>query len=155
MSFLSPAWAPPLLLGTHRPPTPWVAHRPPHPWPQPSLHVISRSSCMYGTCCLWGKTYSIGFLRFCKQVCDSPGLGSRLGALVQTFVLEVIGTHADLRHTCGGPQDPQLSPSCFGDTVLVSSAKTGSVRGSPGPERLVQSPAVFRNQEAHRFWTSV
>ncbi|KAM9780647.1 transmembrane protein 184B isoform 1-T1 [Neosynchiropus ocellatus] len=26
------------------------------------------SSCMYGTCCLWGKTYSIGFLRFCKQV---------------------------------------------------------------------------------------
>lgn len=27
-----------------------------------------RSSCVYGTCCLWGKTYSIGFLRFCKQV---------------------------------------------------------------------------------------
>ncbi|XP_012314364.1 transmembrane protein 184B isoform X5 [Aotus nancymaae] len=25
------------------------------------------SSCVYGTCCLWGKTYSIGFLRFCKQ----------------------------------------------------------------------------------------
>lgn len=31
--------------------------------------VSSRSSCVYGTCCLWGKTYSIGFLRFCKQVC--------------------------------------------------------------------------------------
>lgn len=30
--------------------------------------VAFRSSCMYGTCCLWGKTYSIGFLRFCKQV---------------------------------------------------------------------------------------
>lgn len=29
---------------------------------------VFRSSCMYGTCCLWGKTYSIGFLRFCKQV---------------------------------------------------------------------------------------
>lgn len=31
---------------------------------------------MYGTCCLWGKTYSIGFLRFCKQVgtpCNCPG----------------------------------------------------------------------------------
>lgn len=27
-----------------------------------------RSSCIYGTCCLRGKTYSIGFLRFCKQV---------------------------------------------------------------------------------------
>ncbi|XP_031153841.1 transmembrane protein 184ba isoform X1 [Sander lucioperca] len=25
------------------------------------------SSCMYGTCCLRGKAYSIGFLRFCKQ----------------------------------------------------------------------------------------
>ena len=45
---------------------------------------------MYGTCCLWGKTYSIGFLRFCKQVCGQrqPQLGSRQGALVQTFVLE-------------------------------------------------------------------
>lgn len=26
-----------------------------------------RSSCLYGTCCLAGKTYTIGFLRFCKQ----------------------------------------------------------------------------------------
>lgn len=26
-----------------------------------------KSSCMYGTCCLAGKTYTIGFLRFCKQ----------------------------------------------------------------------------------------
>ncbi|KTF85295.1 hypothetical protein cypCar_00040371, partial [Cyprinus carpio] len=26
-----------------------------------------QSSCVYGTCCLWGRTYSIGFLRFCKQ----------------------------------------------------------------------------------------
>lgn len=26
-----------------------------------------RSSCTYGTCCLVGKTYTIGFLRFCKQ----------------------------------------------------------------------------------------
>lgn len=26
-----------------------------------------RSSCLYGTCCLNGKTYTIGFLRFCKQ----------------------------------------------------------------------------------------
>ena len=26
-----------------------------------------RSSWYYGTCCLTGKTYSIGFLRFCKQ----------------------------------------------------------------------------------------
>ncbi|XP_012274709.1 transmembrane protein 184B isoform X1 [Orussus abietinus] len=26
-----------------------------------------RSNCLYGTCCLVGKTYTIGFLRFCKQ----------------------------------------------------------------------------------------
>lgn len=26
-----------------------------------------RSSCFYGTCCLQGMSYSIGFLRFCKQ----------------------------------------------------------------------------------------
>ncbi|ENN79781.1 hypothetical protein YQE_03837, partial [Dendroctonus ponderosae] len=26
-----------------------------------------RSSCLFGTCCLQGKTYTIGFLRFCKQ----------------------------------------------------------------------------------------
>lgn len=26
-----------------------------------------KSSCLYGTCCLNGKTYTIGFLRFCKQ----------------------------------------------------------------------------------------
>ncbi len=25
------------------------------------------SSCMYGTCCLVGQSYNIGFLRFCKQ----------------------------------------------------------------------------------------
>lgn len=33
--------------------------------------VLCRSSCVYGTCCLWGRTYSIGFLRFCKQVPDA------------------------------------------------------------------------------------
>lgn len=47
----------------------------------PSLLVSSRSSCVYGTCCLWGKTYSIGFLRFCKQVCvPSNCLGQELQA---------------------------------------------------------------------------
>lgn len=38
-----------------------------HFWPV-SPPPLFRSSCVYGTCCLWGKTYSIGFLRFCKQV---------------------------------------------------------------------------------------
>jgi hypothetical protein len=26
-----------------------------------------KSSCFYGTCCLTGLSYNIGFLRFCKQ----------------------------------------------------------------------------------------
>lgn len=26
-----------------------------------------KSSCVYGTCCLSGHSYNIGFLRFCKQ----------------------------------------------------------------------------------------
>uniref|UniRef100_A0A8D3CYA6 Si:dkey-217f16.5 n=1 Tax=Scophthalmus maximus TaxID=52904 RepID=A0A8D3CYA6_SCOMX len=42
------------------------------------------SSCMYGTCCLWGKTYSIGFLRFCKQI------------LVISTV-QFLGHHTDIR----------------------------------------------------------
>lgn len=46
-----------------------------------STRLPSRSSCMYGTCCLWGKTYSIGFLRFCKQVGSSYNCaGHRLQA---------------------------------------------------------------------------
>lgn len=31
------------------------------------LLIFFRSSLLYGTCCLVGKTYTIGFLRFCKQ----------------------------------------------------------------------------------------
>lgn len=35
-----------------------------------SSFAFNRSSCLYGTCCLGGISYSIGFLRFCKQVCS-------------------------------------------------------------------------------------
>lgn len=61
---------------------------------------------MYGTCCLWGKTYSIGFLRFCKQVCAQ--LGEQGGALAQTFVLE-----GDLCYmlTCARPVEVSRTPS--------------------------------------------
>lgn len=37
--------------------------------------VLHRSSCLYGTCCLGGMSYSIGFLRFCKQVSFIPFSG--------------------------------------------------------------------------------
>uniref|UniRef100_K9IJT2 Putative seven transmembrane receptor n=1 Tax=Desmodus rotundus TaxID=9430 RepID=K9IJT2_DESRO len=52
------------------------------------------SSCLYGTCCLQGMSYSIGFLRFCKQATlqfcvVKPGM-----ALV-TIVLQAVGKYHD------------------------------------------------------------
>ena len=44
------------------------------PQGQASETRTPRSSCLYGTCCLQGMSYSIGFLRFCKQVSGSPRL---------------------------------------------------------------------------------
>ncbi|XP_011887802.1 PREDICTED: transmembrane protein 184B isoform X5 [Cercocebus atys] len=50
------------------------------------------SSCVYGTCCLWGKTYSIGFLRFCKQAtlqfCVVKPLMAVSTVVLQAFVEE-------------------------------------------------------------------
>uniref|UniRef100_A0A663NBR7 Transmembrane protein 184A n=1 Tax=Athene cunicularia TaxID=194338 RepID=A0A663NBR7_ATHCN len=42
------------------------------------------SSCFYGTCCLQGMSYSIGFLRFCKQ--GSAGDSVRSGYLYITII---------------------------------------------------------------------
>lgn len=56
------------------------------------LSCASRSSCLYGTCCLVGMSYSIGFLRFCKQV------GS-----------QSISPCAPITHPPGSTQEP-LSP---------------------------------------------
>ncbi|XP_059537545.1 transmembrane protein 184B isoform X2 [Myotis daubentonii] len=52
------------------------------------------SSCMYGTCCLWGKTYSIGFLRFCKQATLQFCVVKPLMA-VSTVVLQAFGKYRD------------------------------------------------------------
>lgn len=53
-----------------------------------------RSSWYYGTCCLSGKTYTIGFLRFCKQAtlqfCAVKPLMS-----VITLILEAFGKYRD------------------------------------------------------------
>lgn len=38
-------------------------------------------------------------------------------------------------------------------SAKIGSEHPGSIRGSLGPEKLAQSLAVFKNQEAHRFWT--
>ncbi|KAF7275277.1 hypothetical protein GWI33_012019 [Rhynchophorus ferrugineus] len=45
-----------------------------------------RSSCLYGTCCLNGKTYTIGFLRFCKQATLQFCLVKPLMAFVIIFL---------------------------------------------------------------------
>ncbi|KAJ8246113.1 hypothetical protein GJAV_G00263780 [Gymnothorax javanicus] len=48
-----------------------------------------QSSCMYGTCCLGGMSYSIGFLRFCKQAtlqfCVVKPIMAVLTILLQAF----------------------------------------------------------------------
>ena len=53
-----------------------------------------RSSWYYGTCCLSGKTYTIGFLRFCKQAtlqfCAVKPIMS-----VMTLFLEAVGKYSD------------------------------------------------------------
>lgn len=53
-----------------------------------------RSSCLYGTCCLVGKTYTIGFLRFCKQATLQFCLVKPVMAFVIIF-LQAFGHYHD------------------------------------------------------------
>ncbi|XP_060696769.1 transmembrane protein 184A [Hemiscyllium ocellatum] len=53
-----------------------------------------KSSCMYGTCCLMGMTYSIGFLRFCKQATLQFCVIKPLMAVI-TIILQVYGKYHD------------------------------------------------------------
>ncbi|XP_056222220.1 transmembrane protein 184ba isoform X1 [Seriola aureovittata] len=52
------------------------------------------SSCMYGTCCLRGKAYSIGFLRFCKQATLQFCVVKPLMAVI-TVILQAYGKYKD------------------------------------------------------------
>uniref|UniRef100_A0A8C0RDY2 Transmembrane protein 184A n=1 Tax=Canis lupus familiaris TaxID=9615 RepID=A0A8C0RDY2_CANLF len=53
-----------------------------------------RSSCFYGTCCLQGMSYSIGFLRFCKQATLQFCIVKPIMALI-TIVLQAFGKYHD------------------------------------------------------------
>ncbi|XP_008696517.2 transmembrane protein 184A [Ursus maritimus] len=53
-----------------------------------------RSSCVYGTCCLQGMSYSIGFLRFCKQATLQFCIVKPIMAVV-TIVLQAFGKYHD------------------------------------------------------------
>nr|XP_014988646.2 transmembrane protein 184A isoform X2 [Macaca mulatta] len=53
-----------------------------------------KSSCIYGTCCLRGMTYSIGFLRFCKQATLQFCLVKPIMA-VTTIILQAFGKYHD------------------------------------------------------------
>ncbi|XP_023569220.1 transmembrane protein 184A isoform X1 [Octodon degus] len=53
-----------------------------------------KSSCFYGTCCLWGMSYSIGFLRFCKQATLQFCIVKPIMALI-TIVLQAFGKYHD------------------------------------------------------------
>ncbi|KAM4632050.1 transmembrane protein 184A [Discoglossus pictus] len=53
-----------------------------------------RSSCFYGTCCLAGMSYSIGFLRFCKQATLQFCIVKPIMAVV-TIILQAFGKYHD------------------------------------------------------------
>ncbi|XP_008563439.1 PREDICTED: transmembrane protein 184A, partial [Galeopterus variegatus] len=53
-----------------------------------------KSSCFYGTCCLQGMSYSIGFLRFCKQATLQFCIVKPIMALT-TIVLQAFGKYHD------------------------------------------------------------
>ncbi|XP_028310306.1 transmembrane protein 184A [Gouania willdenowi] len=52
------------------------------------------SSCLYGTCCLGGMSYSIGFLRFCKQATLQFCVVKPIMAVL-TIILQVFGKYHD------------------------------------------------------------
>lgn len=52
------------------------------------------SSCMYGTCCLAGVSYSIGFLRFCKQATLQFCVVKPIMAVITIF-LQAFGKYHD------------------------------------------------------------
>ncbi|XP_053132144.1 transmembrane protein 184A isoform X2 [Hemicordylus capensis] len=52
------------------------------------------SSCFYGTCCLQGMSYSIGFLRFCKQATLQFCIVKPLMAII-TIILQAFGKYND------------------------------------------------------------
>uniref|UniRef100_A0A8C1R4C8 Transmembrane protein 184bb n=1 Tax=Cyprinus carpio TaxID=7962 RepID=A0A8C1R4C8_CYPCA len=58
-----------------------------------------QSSCVYGTCCLWGRTYSIGFLRFCKQATLQFCVVKPLMAVI-TVILQAFGKYRDGDFKC-------------------------------------------------------
>ncbi|MBZ3881856.1 Transmembrane protein 184A [Sciurus carolinensis] len=53
-----------------------------------------KSSCVYGTCCLRGMSYSIGFLRFCKQATLQFCMVKPIMAVV-TIILQAFGRYRD------------------------------------------------------------
>ncbi|EHB12925.1 Transmembrane protein 184A [Heterocephalus glaber] len=53
-----------------------------------------KSSCFYGTCCLRGMSYSIGFLRFCKQATLQFCIVKPSMALT-TIILQAFGKYHD------------------------------------------------------------
>lgn len=53
-----------------------------------------QSSCLYGTCCLVGMNYSIGFLRFCKQATLQFCVVKPIRAVI-TILLHAFGKYHD------------------------------------------------------------
>lgn len=65
---------------------------------------------MYGTCCLKGRAYSIGFLRFCKQATLQFCVVKPLMAII-TVVLQAYGKYkdGDFKYVCQRPSSENLT----------------------------------------------
>lgn len=71
-----------------------------------------KSNCLYGTCCLNGKTYTIGFLRFCKQATLQFCLVKPVMAFVIIF-LQVSGHYRDGDWRWESFNDRVCAPPCI------------------------------------------
>ncbi|XP_009980469.1 PREDICTED: transmembrane protein 184A [Tauraco erythrolophus] len=75
------------------------------------------SSCFYGTCCLQGMSYSIGFLRFCKQATLQFCIVKPLMAIV-TIILQAFGKYHDGDFNAAAP--PRVQSGYLYITIIYN-----------------------------------
>ncbi|ELK09227.1 Transmembrane protein 184A [Pteropus alecto] len=90
-----------------------------------------QSSCLYGTCCLRGVAYSVGFLRFCKQATLQFCVVKPVMALV-TIVLQAVGKYHDGDFRCHLPPRRKLR-------VRVTGGEGAEVAGPGAPLQSISS----------------
>ncbi|KAG8172151.1 hypothetical protein JTE90_012129 [Oedothorax gibbosus] len=99
-------------------------------WAPPSYKLPSGPSLLYGTCCLGGKTYTIGILRFCKQAtlqfCAVKPLMS-----VITLILQPFGKYSDGDFEVDS--DTPTTHKIFSKGTIQQSSLYGQKNDTAGP----------------------